>query len=290
MDRRPLLCITLCLSLSLYGCERGTSISVDPQTPVTVDMWPKWSPSASTEIAYTHRAQTVEEIEEFGMISTWVVDILTGETRHLTEGAACDWSPGGDSIVFALGGIWLIDLDTGQKQDLTCQGSLSCAHVDADFSPTGTKIAYVSEDSPQRGIWVVDLPSMSNEWVCHRYGPDWSHDGNEILCDSLVIVLADGTRVRKVPYDPMLSHPIHAQWSPDGSQIAFGAQRQDGERGVWLIGVDGDRLRLVSDGATPSWSPDGSMLAYGGLSADGRATAIWIMNCDGTGKRQITFP
>ena len=57
---------------------------------------------------------------------------------------------------------------------------------------------------------------------------------------------------------------FHARPSPDGSQIAFDSDR-DGERGVYVSGVDGRNVRRVSgDGfaAIPSWSPDGGTLAF----------------------------
>ena len=282
--------LVLCLVVLVGGCSsQDGSYQVPPWPPATVDLWPKWCPADSAKIAYTHFAETLEEVQEFGETSFWIVDIVTGEKQYVSEGTACDWSPDGNYIVFAWGGLWLIDLATGEKRSLTCE-DLTCHHVMADFSPCGTKIAYVQDAEPQRGIWILDLTTTSKKWISSHYTPDWHPDGNEILCDSLVVIREDGTRVRKIPYDPELGYPGHGRWSPDGTRIAFGGGYGDGEHGIWLINADGTDLRFLCHGSTPSWSPDGSMIAYTDLSVDESGSAIWIVNTDGAWKRQITFP
>jgi len=108
-----------------------------------------------------------------------------------------------------------------------------------------------------------------------------------------------------------------ANWSPDGSRIAYW-DRGRGE--IWAINVDGtDRHGLGLDGTDPDWSPDGTKIAFarrnGGIavaastgrdahlisqtgrnpawSPDGHRLAfnvqstIWTANADGTDARPI---
>jgi Tol biopolymer transport system component len=271
----------------LIGCgypER--SFNPGPPIAATVDLWPKWSPADSAKIAYTHLAETIEETQLYGDVSVWIANTVTGTKRFVSIGSACDWSPDGRQIVLAWGGIWIIDLESGTKRNLTCENG-SCSHIWADVSPSGTEIAYV-QDSPRRGTWILDTLSISTKWISPFYGPDWAPTGTEILCDGLVVIGTDGTRLRSIPHDA-LPIAVHARWSPDGSHIALGGEDKNGIGGVWTMKADGSEVRHVSNGATPSWSPDGKRIAYGAVSADGKISAIWVVNVDGTGRTQITF-
>src|SRR5215210_1693254 len=98
-------------------------------------------------------------------------------------------------------------------------------------------------------------------------------------------------------------HPVHPprgglfpSWSTDGTVIAFSTLQSDlvGES-IHLVTPAGKRLR---DLAEPSfnavqeglaWSPDARRIAYSGHSGDGN-WALWVMNRDGTDRRQLTFP
>jgi TolB protein len=40
----------------------------------------------------------------------------------------------------------------------------------------------------------------------------------------------------------------------------------------------------------PAWSPDGKRIAYVSSADHTGPLAIWVMNADGTGKHQLTFP
>ena len=268
--------------------EEGTT-SIDPIPPATVDVWPKWSPVDSTEIAYTHFARTLDEARELGDVSVWILNTVTGLNSHLAEGIACDWSPDGQQILLSRNGIWILDLASGEKQNLTCGDGELCQHGAADVSPDGEQVAYVQGNDPGWGMWVLELASMSKARISDYNRPDWSPDGTEILCDSLIVIRPDGSRVRAIPHDG-LNLAVHARWSPDGSQIALGGEDAGGRGGIWIIDPDGSELRFLTRGATPSWSPDGGRIAYSAVDAEANATAIWMINSDGTGRRQLTIP
>ncbi|MFH1312077.1 MAG: hypothetical protein ABIJ00_02515 [Candidatus Eisenbacteria bacterium] len=208
----------------------------------------------------------------------------------ITGGIIWDWSPDGTAILCnkADEQIWLVSVAGGEHKQITNE-PWACG--DADFSPCGTKIAYVVNELQNWGIWILDLNSLDAQRVYSAYGPDWSPDSSEILCDSLVIIREDGTRMRKVPYDAALGYPRRGRWSSDGQKIAFSAWSVDGDGGIWLIDIDGSDLVLIAQSASrPSWSPDGAMMAFNAISADGKTTAIWVMNSDGSSKTQVTFP
>lgn len=78
-------------------------------------------------------------------------------------------------------------------------------------------------------------------------------------------------------------------WSPDGSRIAFGTDR-DGNHEIYLTNPDGSGLvNLTNDPADdlePAWSPDGLQIAFRS-SRDGN-DEIYVMNRDGSEPRRIT--
>jgi hypothetical protein len=69
---------------------------------------------------------------------------------------------------------------------------------------------------------------------------------------------------------------------PDGSRVVTRAAR--------LVHVDG-RGRLLADlgsGVLPAVSPDGKQLAVSVLSPTGQGGQVWVVNVDGSGRRQLT--
>ena len=86
------------------------------------------------------------------------------------------------------------------------------------------------------------------------------------------------------------------KFSPDGSKILFYVPPDGGALRIGVVNRDGSKLRwLASEGADPSWSPDGRQILYRRVSYDHRIYQdpgygeIWIMNADGSNKRQVTY-
>lgn len=79
----------------------------------------------------------------------------------------------------------------------------------------------------------------------------------------------DGSDV--VRLTPDACHYSAPRWSPDGSQVAFLAERSAGA-GLYSLRLDGHRLRRVTarevHGLSVEWSPDGSLVGYYDLSED----------------------
>ncbi len=120
--------------------------------------------------------------------------------------------------------IYVMDADGGNQENLTNHP----AHDgEPDWSPDGTKIAFVSgRDGSPSQIHVMDA------------------DGKN------PIRLTDGPGGKR-----------HPDWSPDGQKIAFSVD--DWEDHIAVIDADGrNREKLEDQAMYPSWSPDGQVIAY----------------------------
>jgi Tol biopolymer transport system component len=144
----------------------------------------------------------------------------------------------------------------------------------------------------------------------------------------LFVVGSDGTGLRRLTYNSLFER--QAAWSPDRTKIAFSARDGNGSSAIYVIDADGTGQHAVTSGPTddsPQWAPDGrivfqrdtqswivnadgsgaaqlptgpgtaltpSVSAKGTLAfasdRGGPTTAIFTMQLDGKGLRQVTFP
>jgi Tol biopolymer transport system component len=105
-------------------------------------------------------------------------------------------------------------------------------------------------------------------------------------------VRADGKHLRRLT--SLVGDAVNADWSPDGSHIAFELDLPN-EAGchVLLMTDDGTHLRdLTSDAnvceAQPSYTPDGRHLVFERYDPTTNVDAIWRMNLSGGHRREIT--
>jgi WD40 repeat protein len=78
-------------------------------------------------------------------------------------------------------------------------------------------------------------------------------------------------------------------WSPDGSRLAFAADRT-GDFEIWVMNADGTgQVRLTSSPRAdyrPDWSPDGKRIVF--VSERDGNPELYVMNADGTGQLRLT--
>jgi TolB protein len=169
------------------------------------------------------------------------------------------------TIAFStLGGdIWVIDADGSGRRRLTHSGAGN--DFDPDLSPDGRHVVFRTSRGRHasdsngiglEGIFVVDTETRRERQIQPRTGglfPAWSPDGRKIVFSG-------------VPRRGSTMDTIHLM-NPDGSGV-----------------VD-----LGPPGECATWSPDGSKLAFCSHHGDGN-WAVWVINRDGTGLRQLTHP
>jgi TolB protein len=158
----------------------------------------------------------------------------------------------------------------------------------ADWFPDGRRVAFLSDRSGRRALWVADTVSggadplaeldASADW--YRLSPHGelvayhaAPEGGPL--DVWTMELATGA-IRRLTRDPELAgYPV---WSPDGARIAFEIKR-GGDTHVVVMARDGrDVVQLTADPglAFPgSFSPDGGRVAFAAMR-DGVWDVFWV--------------
>ena len=178
-------------------------------------------------------------------------------------------------------------------------------------SPDGRRIAFRSERDGTPDLYVMhrdgDNVIRLTSDNSNDSRPSWSPDGTRIAFASsrwvnrnaeIYVMDADGEN--EINLTNHKWDDVKPSWSPDGSKIAFVAFRDgaaDTPRHIFEMNADGTgRRNLTEDigltnSSSPSWSPDGSKIAFvafrdGAVAFEPRH--IFVMNADGTGRRNLT--
>ena len=119
-----------------------------------------------------------------------------------------------------------MDADSGSRIQITARPGADTHPV---WSPTGGKIAFVSDRDGVRQIYVMD---------------------------------SSGQFVTQLTFG---SQNLHPNWSPDGLNIVFNSDR-DGNQEIYMMDTDGENQRRLTfdnggDG-TPQWSPNTRRIVF----------------------------
>jgi len=102
----------------------------------------------------------------------------------------------------------------------------------------------------------------------------------------LYVMDADGSNVLRLTDNK--TEVSRFSWSPDGTRIAFAAQRYGQNSVIYAVDADGRNLIQLTDNAeenrNPSWSPDGRRIAFTFSSAG----EIHVMDVDGSNVAKLT--
>jgi hypothetical protein len=213
--------------------QRGDGIwAVDPRKPDNPDRQIQLIDQPGVDPLEWSRDGTKLLVRSWGQGGKLVVLHADGSQTLIADGGFFDgsFSPDGSMVAFTpdgSGGMSMVDAGGGVPRSLI--DASPAAMYELAFSPDGKQIAYFSG------------------------GGDNSH--------TLRVMDSDGTDARTVWFHDCACHIQDLDWSPDGRRLMLSFQQ--GEGGIWTLGVDGsDLTQVVPDGVNPSWSPDGTRISY----------------------------
>jgi Tol biopolymer transport system component len=269
-----------------------------------------------------------------GAANIWTMRPDGTGLRQLTTGTGFTLCPAysadGHSIAYCSNAsgafeIWTMRQDGSKQRQLTHLGGFATF---PDYSPDGSRIAFGGSEGtdPNSEIYVVNghtgrgLRALTS---CAGYAPGcvnelpaWSPDGTKILFnhaddsnadgdplnEQVWVMDANGAHKHQLTSDALGKGQV-ADWSPDGSKIAYNAGTP-GSGGTWVMNADGSNQHQLSGcvvGVDPqpcatgdefgvAWSPDGTKIAFlNDLFSIGiNDRPVFVMNADGSNQHRIT--
>lgn len=187
------------------------------------------------------------------------------------------------------------------KNSNTLSGLIVASSYDISIQGQGSQVFTIKPDNTEKHI----LTSENANTL-----PSWSFDGKKIVYMSqkqseqpqIWIMDAGGKNKKQLTFPPATLGAITPSFSPDGTHIIF-SSLTGGHPEIWIMNSDGTNPHALTkttvksatrNGNTITWSihgsfsPDGAKIIY--ASTQSGRSQIWIMNSDGTDKKQLTFP
>ncbi len=207
--------------------------------------------------------------------------------------------------------VFIVRADGSEKFELTNDDHRSGR--DPVWSPNGNQIAsYFWGGNDQDGIYIVDMSCLAKGQKCtfdyrfileEGYSPSWSIDEKQLAFlspDKQVSVVSIENSGNIKIISPSGVECYELAWSPVNNEIAASCHDSNPGSGISLMNADGSNFRRITFNNRdifPIWSPDGTKIAFISdksntaapvSSFSSQTTAVFIMNQDGSGLKQIS--
>ncbi len=205
-----------------------------------------------------------------------------------------DWNRENDQSV-----LEVYDIETGER---TVLAEFDCVIEAPNWSADGTYLTYNSDgriykydltDGRSEEVYTGHVVNCNNDHVLAADGSGIavSHNVKEDGQSRIYIVPFGGEGERKEPrlVTPLAPSYLHG-WSPDGSTLAYCAER-DGEYDIYTIPANGGVEKRLTDAPGlndgPEYDSAGEYIWFNSVRT-GRMQA-WRMKADGSEQTQMTF-
>ncbi|MBX3395343.1 MAG: PD40 domain-containing protein [Phycisphaerae bacterium] len=185
-----------------------------------------------------------------------------------------DISPTGARAVFsARGDIWTVPSRKGAPRRLT--RSDGAFDRDGTWSPDGQWIAYLSDDSGEYELYVVQSDGKSaarrvtKDGACFRFMASWSPNSKQLLftdkTGAIYICTLETGEVKQIEKDPW-SDQVRPNWSRDSRWLVYSMNGENRNAAIWLYDVaKGERHQVTSgmfDDVSPCFDRDGDFIYF----------------------------
>ena len=307
---RKLLCMVCLLAfvsaLAVQGAKPDR-LTLDALLDWEYVAGPQISPDGAN-IIYTRR--WTDKINDRFESELWIMNADGSRNRFLTKGGNAVWSPDGKRIAYVTAGqpagaqIFTRWMDTGDTSQLT---HIERGASSLEWSPDGKQIAFNMLVPAKSNALRINLPPRPEgaKWteapkVIDRlnYRADGAGYNPEGFSHIFTIPDTGGTPRQLTDGDYNHAAP---NFTPDGSQIIFSAVRKPeaeylrGGSEIYALNVKTGAIKALTDrdgtDAGPAVSRDGRFIAYTGNDNNNNTyniTRLYVMNLDGTNKRELT--
>ncbi|MFI5311878.1 MAG: S41 family peptidase [Gemmatimonadales bacterium] len=227
----------------------------------------------------------------------WTIDVPAGKPKKLTIAMAFDpkendisilatqsraegfsISPAGDYMAVDYHGDIVIvptEAGVGEKQVVT---SSPWRERSEEYSPDGRKLAYVSDESGDQEVWVVDLSTgakkMLSKHASEKSGLTWAQSSQKLAFTAdnrMFEVDVAGGPVRQLAHNEAGGFTIQ-QYSADGKWLLYSRRDDEQNADVYMYDIAGKREYNVTKSP---WTETSAA-----LTPDGR-TVVFSSNRDG---------
>ncbi|KHJ39508.1 translocation protein TolB [Pedobacter glucosidilyticus] len=197
-------------------------------------------PAVSPDGRYlAYRVPSTISIERNGI---WLIDLQNGEKRLFQKNATFpSWSPDSKKLCYSLNGIYIKNITGDSSKILTSEGGF-----ESKWHPRGDTISYIHST---KGLHFINLLSNDIIRILDYEGGgnhNWNIDGKTILgwksaAPRSSITQWNITNKKLLEINPLANaYVTQPVYSPNGQKIAFQAAN-----GLYIINTDGTNLQQV---------------------------------------------